>query len=346
MFFCKRSLQATLFLCAIFSQLLWAQNLPNAQQFLENFGISVEQISQLDRGEIVTYEVSETSQKELAVGVAMYMPVQLAQVLEYLKRGNLIIQDSNITASGLIPDNADINTFKKFAFGEKQLDEATAFLKAEAGNKFNLSKQEIEALQSLLPKPDDIDKKILLKTASQKYREILLQHWKDYRKSGLAGISAYSRDGSNADPATELRTDAVNSKTWAHYFPQLQQGWLNYPVGLPKSATEQFFWMNRIVEDRPTAILSHRVIIAGAEGGIILHRQFYVGHSYNSSHVVAGGIPYKDGTLMFYSTHSSTDQVGGVGSSLKHVIGREQMKKLMIKNLLQLNKNLQKKSSK
>lgn len=146
MFFCKRSLQATLFLCVIFSQLLLAQNVPNSQQFLENFGISSEQISQLDRGEIVTYEVSETSQKELAIGVVMYMPVQLAQVLEYLKRGNLIIQDSNITASGLIPDNADINTFRKFAFGEKQLDEATAFLKAEAGNKFNLSKQEIEAL--------------------------------------------------------------------------------------------------------------------------------------------------------------------------------------------------------
>ncbi len=114
MFFCKRSLQATLFLCTLFNQLLLAQNVPSTQQFLENFGISSEQISQLDRGEIVTYEVSETSQKELAIGVVMYMPVQLTQVLEYLKRGNLIIQDSNITALGLIPDNADINTFRKF----------------------------------------------------------------------------------------------------------------------------------------------------------------------------------------------------------------------------------------
>lgn len=80
-------------------------------------------------------------------------------------------------------------------------------------------------------------------------------------------------------------------------------------------------------------------------GGIIVSRQFYVGHSYNSSHVVAGGMPYKEGTLVFYSTRSSTDQVAGMGSSLKHSKGREQMKKEMIKRLQRLNKDLKRKAA-
>jgi hypothetical protein len=53
--------------------------------------------------------------------------------------------------------------------------------------------------------------------------------------------------------------------------------------------------------------------------------------------VVAGGLPFKDGSLVFYSIRSSTDQVAGMGSSLKHSIGREQMKKEMIKRLQRLN---------
>ncbi|WP_446810155.1 hypothetical protein ACH50O_00725 [Methylomonas sp. 2BW1-5-20] len=137
-----------------------------------------------------------------------------------------------------------------------------------------------------------------------------------------------------------MRNDAVNSKAWARYFPELQQAWLNYPAALPANASEQFLWLNRRVEDRPTAVLNHRVIAIGEGGGIIVSRQFYVGHSYNSSHVVAGGLPYKDGTLVFYSIRSSTDQVAGMGSSLKHSIGREQMKKEMIKRLQRLNKDM------
>ncbi len=343
MLFPKHSRLGAFLLCAAFSLSLSAQDAPTPQQALQNFGIGSEHISQLERGEIVAYEVSETSQKELGVGVAMYLPVPLTHIADYLKRGNLVALDNDILASAPIPNNADLTTFKKFTYTDKQLNEAKAFLAAEAGDEFNLSQVEIQSLQALQTSLENADNKTLLKTAAQKYREFLLQRWQDYRKSGLAGIAAYQRDGSHADPHAELRKDAVNSAAWARYFPQLQQGWLNYPVGLPESATEQFYWMNRTVEDRPTAILGHRLIISGAEGGIILARQFYVGHSYNSSQIVAGGIPYKDGTLVFYSTRSSTDQVAGIGSSLKHSIGREQMKKSMISRLQRLNKDLKRK---
>lgn len=328
---------------ALFSLPVSAQDTPSPQQALQNFGIDSAQFAQLERGEIVGYDVSETSQKELAIGVAMIIPVALPQIVDYIKSGRLNAGESDIIASGALADNAGIDAFKKFGFTDKQLDEAKAFLEAEPGDEFNLSKSEFDSLQSLKASLEDADNKTLLKTANQKYREFLLQRLQAYRKSGLAGIPAYSRDDGSADPAAELRNDAVNSKAWARYFPELQQAWLNYPAALPANATEQFGWLNRRVEDRPTAILNHRVMVTGEAGGIIVSRQFYVGHSYNSSHVVAGGLPYKDGTLVFYSIRSSTDQVAGMGSSLKHSIGREQMKKEMIKRLQRLNKDLKRK---
>ncbi|WFP52272.1 hypothetical protein PL263_09655 [Methylomonas sp. EFPC3] len=334
---------ALLLSCVMAAAPTAAQEAPSPLQALQNFGIGAEQIAQLDRGEIVGYDVSETSQKELAIGVAMVLPVPLAQIADYIKKGNMNAIESDILASATLGPNPSSDSFKKFAFTDKQLDEAKAFLAAEAGDEFNLSKAELDRLNSLQPQLEDADDKTLLKTANQTYREFLLQRLLAYKKNGLNGIAAYIRDGGSADPAAELRTDAVNSKAWARYFPELQQAWLTYPAALPANTTEQFIWLNRRVEDRPTAILNHRLISVGDAGGIILSRQFYVGHSYNSSQVVAGGLPYKDGTLVFYSIRSSTDQVAGMGSSLKHSIGREQMKKEMVKRLQRLNKDLKRK---
>lgn len=340
----KRSIPL-LILGALFSLSSHAEDAPSPQQALQNFGIGAAQIAQLERGEIVAYDVSETSQKELAIGVAMILPVALPQIVDYIKRGNLGSSESNIVASGSLSNNADVNSFKKFAFTDKQLDEAKAFLEAEPGSEFNLSKSEFDSVKKLDDSLEDADDKTLLKAANQKYREFLVQRLQAYRKSGLSGIAAYQRGSGNADPAAELRNDAVNSKAWARYFPELQQAWLNYPAALPANSVEQFTWANRNVEDRPTAILNHRVMVTGDAGGIILARQFYVGHSYNSTHVVAGGLPYKDGTLVFYSTRSSTDQVTGIGSGLRHSIGREQLKKEMIKRLQRLNKDLKRKAA-
>ena len=327
----------------LFCQAVTAQDAPTTQQALQNFGIAASKIAQLERGDIVSYEVSETSQKELAIGVAMILPVSLPRIVDYIQEGRLTSTESDVIASGKLPTAVTSDSFKKFGFSDKQLDEAQAFLEAEPGDEFNLSKQEFDTLKNLRDSQENNDNKALLKTANQTYRSFLLQRLQAYRKNGLAGIAAYSRDGGEANPAAELRTDATNSKAWAQYFPALQQAWLNYPNDLPANASEQFVWMNRLVEGRPTPILNHRILVTSDNGGLILSRQFYVGHSYNSSSVVAGGLPYKDGTLVFYSTRSSTDQVAGMGSSLKHSIGREQMKKEMIKRLQRLNKDLKRK---
>ena len=66
--------------------------------------------------------------------------------------------------------------------------------------------------------------------------------------------------------------------------------------------------------------------MARPQGAIMVERQFYVGHSYNSLQTITGCIAVPGGSLVFHSNHTSTDQVAGFGSGLRHSIGRDQMR--------------------
>jgi hypothetical protein len=47
--------------------------------------------------------------------------------------------------------------------------------------------------------------------------------------------------------------------------------------------------------------------------------------------------------VVLYSNHTSTDQVAGFGSALRHSIGRSQMRDEIIKNFEQIRHELQNK---
>jgi len=65
-------------------------------------------------------------------------------------------------------------------------------------------------------------------------------------------------------------------------------------------------------------------MLSSANGGVILSRQFYAGHSYHSNQITVAFLPYLNGTLVFYANKTFTGQVAGFGSSLKHSIGESQ----------------------
>jgi len=52
-----------------------------------------------------------------------------------------------------------------------------------------------------------------------------------------------------------------------------------------------------------------------------------VSHGYNTSQAITGLIPVPEGTVVFYRSRVSTDQVAGFGSSVKKGIGRGVMAK-------------------
>lgn len=315
---------------------VYAANLPDSPELIRQLGIPAEKLANLEHGETVSFEIQEDSKKELAAGVVMYIPATPSKVIEFVRTRNLAAIDTDVSANGVIPTNSGADALKGFGFTSKQSKEATNFLEADAGEEFNLSTQELKAIKSIKA----ADEKASREAASQGYRNILMQRLDAYRKNGLKGIAAYSRNGAAANPAEELRNATVNNQILTNYFPDLHSAWLNYPAALPKGAEEQFLWLNRKIENRPTPILEHRIMLTAAHGAVILSRQFYVGHSYNSSQLTIGCLPYKDGSLIFYANRTSTDQVAGMGSSLKHSIGREQMRDEIINRLKKLRQLL------
>ncbi len=314
---------------------------PVAEEVISSLALKQVQIAKLDQGKIVVFEIDEATQKELAIGLMMYLPSSPAKIAAFFKQEDLALVDPDISVHGEIKPGSTIDAFKGFVFTPEQRKEVQNLLAAEAGDQFNLAAEEIKSFKALKEKLTGANEADQIAGVSQHYQQILLQRWQAYRKQGLAGIASYARTGVDAKPADELRTAASSSKLLAHLPSILQQAWLKYPTQLPPATEERFFWLNRQVEDRPTAILSHRIQQTSDTSSVILARQFFVGHSYNSSHLIIGCLPYRDGSIVFYAHRTSTDQVAGLGSSLKHSIGRKQMKKQMIINFKQLRSDIQ-----
>ncbi len=335
------------FLKFIFVQLLlasatvFAASTPVSEEVIADLALKPEQIAKLDQGKIVTFNIDEATRKELAIGLVIYLSSSPAKIAAFFKHGDLGLVDSDIAAYGEIKPGSSINAFKDFVFTSEQHNEVQNLLAAEAGDQFNLSAQEIKSFAALKKKLANANEADQITGVSRHYQQILLQRWQAYKKRGVAGIAPYHRTRTDANPADELRTAATSSKLLARLSPNLQQAWLKYPTQLPRATEERFFWFNRQVEDRPTAILSHRIQQTNDTFSVILARQFFVGHSYNSSQLIVGCLPYRDGSIVFYAHRTSTDQVVGLGANLKHSIGREQMKKQMIKNLKQLGSEIQ-----
>jgi hypothetical protein len=67
------------------------------------------------------------------------------------------------------------------------------------------------------------------------------------------------------------------------------------------------------------------------EYAISVFREFYVGHNYNSLQLALVTFPVKEGTFVFYSNRTSTDQVAGFGGGMKRKIGGQMLQKEVIK---------------
>lgn len=308
-----------------------------AEELISLVGIAPGDVPRLQNGEIVSYSVSEPTSKSLASGIAMYLKTSPARIVDVVKRGELLARDPEVSGYGVVPSGGGAEAFAKFAYTPAQADEARELLDAQPGSDFNLSTQEIAGFAALKSSIDTDDDKAVVEAVSRQYRAVLAERMQAYRNKGLSGITAYDRGrGEKADPAAELASAILAIKLLAPYFPELNKALLRFPVDLPPDMDSRFGWVNRTVQDRPTPILTHRLIYAENGGALLLQRAFYVGHSYNSSQIFAGTLPYRDGALVLYSVRSSTDQVSGMGEALKHSIGRTQMEKEMIKRFQSL----------
>ncbi|MEI6334356.1 MAG: hypothetical protein WCS87_07335 [Methylococcaceae bacterium] len=302
---------------------------PAVEEVLGVLGMDSAQIAELAEGQPVAYTLNEGSDDEIAVGLVWYLPVPLAKVAGHFRLENSISLDVGVTAHGILTPHSGADSLAAVTLSR---EEAQTLLNAEPGDEFNLSTQEIEKLKTFKQTSNQMSNKALEEVAGEHFRAILLQRYKAYRYGGTNAIAPYARaEGLDSKPALELRQAANESALLARYLPALHKAWLDYPKALPSGAVEAFPWVKKTVEGRPAAILRHRVAMDWNGGVLVLTREFYATHSYNSSQWITGCLPYRDGTVVFQQVRSFTDQVTGMASDIKHIVGRKLLKDKMLK---------------
>lgn len=299
--------------------------------------LGIDGVADLDRGEIVAYDVREPTDKTLAAGLAMYVETPPERLIAAIQNGALLAGDPEVIAAGAILPDGGPEALEKFEFTPSDIGEVKALSEVGPGSEFNFSASEIEGFRALgrtLAQASEAEK---LKALSRHYRELLWRRADSYRKYGPEAIEPYARAGGSAvDVAAELRLFTEQDAVLLQYSPELRAALLRFPSALPPGAVSTLQWVKRKVDGRPAVILDHQVIQRTGGGAIVAVRDFYVGHSFNSSQMVLAILPYRNGSLVLYSHYTSSDQVAGVGAGLKRAIGRGHLRAVMFERMERL----------
>jgi hypothetical protein len=302
----------------------WA--LPTAIELLQELQISDSDRQRIQKGEIVTWDTTEGSEREIALGMAMLAKTKSENIVELFREAAAFKNVSAVTAYGKIAGDGTIADFAGLKLAPNGEKEARRYLEAEPGDDLNLDAKEIAAFRAL--KTATKDGAVPIQKVEALVRECLLARYQAYHAKGLAGIAPYARKSGQTLASDELAIATKQSKLMAKHLPSVYNVLLNYPSIKFKEAEEleeQFFWVNIEVFGRPTIVLSHRLRFRIGEALVVVDRHYYASHDYNSLQQGALALPATNGIVVTYLSRVSTDQVAGFGSSAKHPVSRALM---------------------
>jgi len=307
---------------------------PAGSEVLDLLQVPSDQRRRLVTGEIVSYPVSEFSERELAVGLAIFVQAPLGRVAEYLTSGQVIARDSTISEFGIVAEPTGTEPLPGSPLVKGERDEAGNLLDASPGTRFNLSAAEIATLRALRDTTASVSQPGVAEKVWDTYRGLLRQRMQAYQQGGLAALAPYTRSGGGVtDPAADLRLAVADVDRVGRDGPQLHDTLLRFPAAPSSRQLHRFYWLKRRVQRRPDLSLLHQIVASGPGPTVHIERYFYVGHSYNAAQIITGALAYLDGTVVFCTSRFSTDEVLGAGNQLKRSIGRGQLRDEMRKRL-------------
>ena len=107
------------------------------------------------------------------------------------------------------------------------------------------------------------------------------------------------------------RLAASASKFFEKNEPELYAVFTGFPKIDRKEVEHRFYWIKQRVQERPTLILSHRMLFTKPSHVVMAERQYYIGHSYNSVQIANAALPVEKGLVLFYTSRTSIDQLAG-----------------------------------
>jgi hypothetical protein len=136
-----------------------------------------------------------------------------------------------------------------------------------------------------------------------------------YRRYGLKG----------AGSPGELLMLAIRETDLLARVPGYAKTLLEFPTDPLPHMDHRFFAYEQEVENKRSFVLSHRSAVRGEHEALITEQRYYVSNTYTCRFIASACFEARGGTLLIYVTRLFTDQVAGVGSGLKHALGRRKM---------------------
>jgi len=275
-------------------------------------GFTPDQIQQVYEGALVKEVAAARHDRELGVKLSCLVKRPVETMKHNFMTGNPLKKaDPAVVGMGVIDEeNPDFSMVK--------LDDAMieAYLNAAPGTLLNLSKTEIEAFQAVKEQGGSGE------LVEEVFRRILVDRYRSYHEKGLAGIQPYTRArGKEHFPGDDIiQSNELNTILKKEY-PLFQGVLKDYPQSRPENLEEAYFWLSNLIEGKTTVSLVHQLGMMDGKDYLFAERQFYVSRSYNSVQGIGGAFPVENGTVVIYSTRTSTDQVAGFGGSVKKAIG-------------------------
>jgi len=290
---------------------------PSATQVLTDAGFSAADIQQVLNGQFVTGNVTAVSDRDLSLAMAFVVKTSPDALSRQIMAHNLIGSDPQIQTWGAFKDAGSLADLSKLQVTSAA---AQAFLNAKPGESLNLAPNEIAAFSALKGNANP------QQAVQAQLRSMLLARFQAYQAWGLTGIAPYARGGDRqGDVAGELRKITEATRLLQKYMPAFQAVLLDYPKATVPELQQSFFWVRYDISGAPTYVLTQVLAAPIGDARVVAQRQYYVSTGYNAGQAVAGLLPVQEGTLVAYATHVFTDQVGGLGSSMKQSIGRRMM---------------------
>ncbi len=299
---------------------------PTVDDLLARLGYTEQDKKDLLAGKIISTDVKRTRKDQLIAAVAVVLPVTIVELAEGPARGRNIERDPEVLTFGELSQGAGAAQFAEVAFTESETAEVKRLVKVKPGSTFNLSSEEIASLRASLGKLDRKDP-AAVEAVSKAYREVLAGRLGAYLAKGLDGIAPYDHGGKSFSAAKGLRAVYKQAEPFlSEHFPAFRTALAEFPRSQAAEIGSKIYWMKRTVEGRPAFILAHQMVEAGDDYILMSHRQFFVGHTYDSLQVIALALPVQGGTAVFYVNSAFTDKVTGFFSGVAHSVGQGRMK--------------------
>ena len=220
-------------LSAVILPALPAHAQPSADQVLSDFGLSADDKQRVLNGEFVTPDLSNVSDRDLAVAVVFLVKTTPESLAKQIITGDLITQDPQVQAHGRFSTTGSLADLAGLKIGNNA---AQALAGAQPGESLNLGTGEIAAFNAV---PGGAPPAI-----QAQLQTMLLARYQAYRTSGLPGIVPYDRgSGRTLSVGDELRKASQAAKGLEKYMPGLHAVLLDFPTATAPGLQHDFRWV-------------------------------------------------------------------------------------------------------